>query len=343
MNSTIVSVLHEKSARGADALALLPLGAALVYPFLLDGFHVAIAPAGEGSARTLLALVWLATAFAVPACGFLVFWRVRGMARSLRRLSCLCVAAPTLYVFLGVVNYMAASAWSDKVLWVGMWLGLAAWAWAARGAGTGSGTEPGVGRARVAHGLVAAVVVLYVLFHVFNHFFFVLGPGAHSAVREAGGVIYRAHAVELPLMLLLLFMCASGAYLAWRWSGVDASHDFFRACQVASGVFLLVYIVGHMDSVFIYARLFLGEPTDWQFAVGAPAGLVHDPWNIRLLPHYALAVFLVLVHIASGARGVFLAHGGSVRKANRWWSRAAVASAVAALVIIVGMVRITAG
>jgi hypothetical protein len=35
---------------------------------------------------------------------------------------------------------------------------------------------------------------------------------------------------------------------------------------------------------------------------GAPAGLVKDAWNIRLVPHYWLGVFFVLAHLATGAR-----------------------------------------
>ena len=31
-----------------------------------------------------------------------------------------------------------------------------------------------------------------------------------------------------------------------------------------------------MNSVFIYARSFLGIPTDWNFAIGAPTGLIHE-------------------------------------------------------------------
>ena len=41
-----------------------------------------------------------------------------------------------------------------------------------------------------------------------------------------------------------------------------------------------------MDSVFLFARTYLGIDTGWGFATGAPTGIVKDPWNIRLLPHY---------------------------------------------------------
>jgi hypothetical protein len=68
-----------------------------------------------------------------------------------------------------------------------------------------------------------------------------------------------------------------------------------------------------MNSVFVYARRFLGIPTDWNFAIGAPTGLVHNAPNIRLLPHYALGAFFVLSHLASGPRVVLIVHASSKR------------------------------
>lgn len=51
--------------------------------------------------------------------------------------------------------------------------------------------------------------------------------------------------------------------------------------RTISRAYLSLFILGHMNSVFIYARSFLGIPTDWNFALRAPSGLIHDAWNIR--------------------------------------------------------------
>jgi hypothetical protein len=98
-----------------------------------------------------------------------------------------------------------------------------------------------------------------------------------------------------------------------------------------------------MNSVFIYARSFLGIPTDWNFAIGAPTGLIHDAWNIRLLPHYALGVFFVLSHIASGLRVVLIAHGMDQGRADRVWGACVAISAIVATAIIVGMCGVRIG
>ena len=139
----------------------------------------------------------------------------------------------------------------------------------------------------------------------------------------------------------MLFQVGTGLFLAWRWSA--AVHDFQRTYQVASGAYLSVYILGHMNSVFVYARSFLGIPTDWNFMTGAPTGLIHDAWNIRLLPHYALGAFFVLSHLASGLRVVLIAHGVDQRNADRLWRVCVAMSAIIATAIIAGMCGVRIG
>src|SRR5579863_8862869 len=86
----------------------------------------------------------------------------------------------------------------------------------------------------------------------------------------------------------------------------------------SSGIFLAAYVLGHMNSVFVFARLYLGVDSDWAFATGAPSGLIKDAWNIRLVPHYGLGVFFVLSHLAAGARVLMLSHGVARRYADRF-------------------------
>jgi hypothetical protein len=133
----------------------------------------------------------------------------------------------------------------------------------------------------------------------------------------------------------MLFQIGSGLVLAWRWSSWAA--EPFRVFQVASGFYLSVFILGHMDSVFIFARTYLGIDTGWGFAAGAPTGILHDPWNIRLLPHYWLGVFFVLSHLASGLRVVLTAHGVRQATAVQVWNAGLIVSAAIATTILAGM------
>ena len=102
-------------------------------------------------------------------------------------------------------------------------------------------------------------------------------------------------------------------------------------------IILAAYVLGHMNSVFVYARLYLGIDSDWAFATDAPAGLVKDAWNIRLVPHYGLGVFFVLSHLAAGVRAVLLAHGVTRRFADRFLIGSATAAGLTAFVIMLGM------
>lgn len=317
-----------------EYLALAPAAAAICYPFLLRAFHAVVAT--QAVTRSPFAIVCatliLAVAFVVPFLALALAWRPNA-DQGARRLAYAGVTAPTLYVFLGVVQALIHSPIPDEIVWCVLWLAIAIWSQTAGNAV--AATRPAMTRWRIVHGMTAAVLCLYVAFHLANHLFGLIGPDAHAAVMKIGRVVYRSRVGEPLLVAAMLFQTGTGLFLAWRWSA--APQSFHRTFQVASGAYLSMFIVGHMNSVFIYARSFLGIPTDWNFAIGAPTGLIHDAWNIRLLPHYALGAFFVLSHLASGARVVLLAHGVDERAANRVWGASVAISAAISAAIIAGM------
>ncbi len=97
---------------------------------------------------------------------------------------------------------------------------------------------------------------------------------------KAVRAVYRAKLVEPVLVVLLFFQVGTGLYFAFRYMAKPM--DAFRAFQVASGMYLVFYVIGHMDFVFILGRTFLGIETGWDFATGAPVGLIKGARNIRL-------------------------------------------------------------
>jgi len=328
-------------ARGA---LLIPPLLALVYPFLLDGFHAGAAAGAKGSfAAWWLAVAFLIAAIAVPIVALLGVMALAEVATAspaqarARTVALLAVTAPTLFVFLGVVLYMLHDPVRDTALWV------AGWAIACLLVATGetriaarSSAPPAPAWLPVAHGVsAAAIVVVYLSLHLGNHLFFLAGPQTYDAVQKLFRHVYRAKVVQPVLVALFLFQVCSGVFLAARRTA--APMDRFRTFQVASGVFLAVYILGHMDSVFIYGRAYMGIDTDWAFATGAPAGLVRDAWNIRLVPHYGLGVFFVVSHLFAGARSVMLSHGVRKSFADRCMIGGAAFGALLAGVIMLGM------
>src|SRR6516162_7895429 len=92
-----------------DYLALAPAAAAICYPFLLRAFHGVIG--AQAVAPSPLAIVGatviLAAAFVVPFLGIALACRPAANVGT-RRLAYASVAAPTLYVFQGVVQAQSA-------------------------------------------------------------------------------------------------------------------------------------------------------------------------------------------------------------------------------------------
>ena len=80
---------------------------------------------------------------------------------------------------------------------------------------------------------------------------------------KIGRTVYRSRVGEPLLVAAMLFQIGTGLFLAWRWSA--APQPFHRTFQVASGAYLSLFILGHMNSVFIYARRFLGHPDGLEF------------------------------------------------------------------------------
>lgn len=316
-------------------MGLLPAGAALAYPFFLQGFHAAIS-----ADEILPAALLLVGAFALPLSGIWFALRLNGHPMRLdlraRRLAFASIAAPPLFVFVGVAPGLAGIHIPDITIWIAIWLAAALYVWFAPDGPVAPVQQPRpIARWRVVHGVAAAIIACFVLFHLTNHLFGLEGPQVHKAIMTAGRKVYRAPFIEPVLVALLLFQIASGARLAWRWSSLRV--DAYRIFQVGSGAYLAMFLLAHMNSALVSARVVHHIDTNWAWASGAPAGLIHDAWNIRLLPHYALGAFFILGHLASGLRVVMIAHGVRAGIANRFWTAALAAAALIAAAIIAGL------
>jgi len=308
--------------------AAAPAVYALTYPGFVNLFHHLVGDAGHTvpTPNAILAGVTLLLMLSVPAFG--LHRALRGLqdpitptafeARA-RRLAYMVVIAPTMYCMVGVLQILLHSPLPDELTWALVWcLGIV---WLAMTPTVGNRAIPlttPIPSLRVAHAISGLIVLLYVSFHLFNHLFALEGQDAHAAVMAVGRKVYRSALVEPILVAALLFQITSGCILAWKWSAKPL--DFYRTFQVASGFYLSIYILGHMNSVFILARSYFGIETGWDFATGAPNGLIHDAWSIRLIPHYALGVFLVVAHPFSGLRVVMFAHQarGTLTNAIFW-------------------------
>jgi hypothetical protein len=321
-------------------IGVLPAVTAMVYPFLLLAFHLVVstpdvAPLGF---RLAGAAVLLVLAFAMPLSGLaFAYWLSLTPQPSqsdlrARRLAYASIAAPPFFVFVGVAKGLVGLRIPDVALWIGLWTLAGIYGWSGRVASMRKQTTQPPGIWRIGHGVSAALIACFVLFHLTNHLFGLAGPDINATIMKAGRTVYRAALIEPLLVILFLFQVVSGVRLAWRWS--DLRSDAYRIFQIGSGAYLAAYILTHMNSALIYARAVHNIETDWSWASGAPVGLIHSAWNIRLLPHYALGAFFIVGHLSSGLRLVMLAHGVRTAAANRAWAAGLAAGAVTSAAIV---------
>lgn len=320
---------------------LLPAAAAISYPFLLNGFHFAVSAANGplSIVRIIGAALCLLAAMATPLFGLAAAFRMTRADPScfdLRalRLAYISIGVPPLFVLTGVALGLLRLHVNDELVWIVGWLAACVYVLLGSELAPGSATRP-VGKWRVAHGLAAALVVIFVLFHLSNHLLGLVGPDAHAAAMRVGRRVYRSTVGEPVLLGLMLFQVVSGARLAWRWSSLPA--NAYRVFQIGSGAYLAAFILAHLNSALVSARTVHKIETNWAWASGAPTGLIHDAWNIRLVPHYAFGVFFILAHLSSGLRGVVIAHGVGETVANRVWAAGLVVSGLVSVAIISGL------
>lgn len=288
----------------------------------------------------LVAALSLFAAFAVPAYGLAMALRLskvlvptRFELRA-RRLAYATMVAPPLFVFAGVSLGLIGRPITDLTAWSALWCALGVLGWVGDTRTHPEGL-PTVNRLRIVHGIVAGLLVFYVLFHIGNHVAGMLGPAAHARVMDVGRAVYRSSFIEPVLITLFLAQVATGLRLAWVWSAPRT--DFYRGIQIGSGIYLAAFIITHLNSALVSARAVRGIETNWDWASGQPEGLLLDAWNIRLLPHYSYGALFVLMHLACGLRGVLLAHGFQPALINRLWWIAVAAGAVIAGLIVCGL------
>src|SRR5215831_9318480 len=87
------------------------------------------------------------------------------------------------------------------------------------------------------------------------------GAETYDAVMKVFRHVYRTDILQPLVVALFLFQIGTGLFFAWRLTA--APTDRFRTFQIASGVYLAFYVLGHMDSVFVFARTYLGIDTGW--------------------------------------------------------------------------------
>jgi succinate dehydrogenase/fumarate reductase cytochrome b subunit len=318
-----------------------PATTALVYPLALAFLHISgwhFMQATDAIGRLLAGLATcLAAALlcSVPALSFTVM--LRSDRSGERWLAHVAFAAPPLFTMLGVGFFFIGVPNGDYVIWAAAWLGVLAYAAFASPAITEQ-RRP-ARWIRTAHGLTGATITAsFLVWHLANHTLAIWSFDAHKDVMLFLRTWYRSGLVQPFLVALLVAQLVTGTRLLQ--AKIPRAGDLYSSIQTATAGYLLAYIPSHLIAVFILGRWFLGVDTNFEWASGAPSGLLLDSWNVRLIPHYSSAVLFVICHFAVGLRAILLGRRIRAAIADRvTWTLCAI-GLVVSFVIAVAQLRV---
>jgi len=314
--------------------------------------HVSLTPASarapSGRARVVVAaltalgypgLLWcgvrLSPAFvvlslAVPLLGVVAAGApVAQRARTETAIAHLVVAAPPLFSALGGwLDFQRAVPIGSLGVWLALWSTLVVVAARSR-AHPATATTPAPHRLAIAHGISAAVIMLFALPHLVNHLAGVLGGDAHVAMMTELRRVYRHRLVEPVLLAAVAFQVGSGLWLLWR--KLSLVRGWLDTLQTLSGAYLLIFFLSHVSAV-LRARLLRGVDPNWTWLSGGE--LLTDPWSVRLAPYYFLAVIALGLHAACGLCAVLRGHRIAIRSTVIVAALGSLAAAVSALIML---------
>lgn len=210
--------------------------------------------------------------------------------------SAYCLIGVTLYMFQA--NHLELPLYYLSILLVVLWR--------RRSPSVKEIRSSKAGFIRVAHGVTALLLLIFISLHLFNHLSANISPETHLAVMEELRNYYRHPVIEPLLIALCLFQLGSGIWLARHY--MVQPTDAFNTAQVGTGLMLMVFLSSHLLAVLVLGRLYVGVDTNWNWLVYQP-GLLKDAWNVRLVSHYITGVAALLMHLGLALRFIFKSHG----------------------------------
>ena len=294
----------------------------LVYPVLVWSVH-AISP-----------FAFVLTLLAPAVCLFIAFrLATESRYRFATMVSYLGVTAPALYSFLG--GWLDSQRWlpyRGNGVWVVLWCGLVVLTIFERPSAIESSDAHPV-KLAFAHGISAAVITTFAVFHLANHLTGILGGEVHMNVMRTLRLVYRQLPVEVGLLSCVVFQVVSGYLLLLRRTQRPAK-GWIEILQNASGAYLILFFASHISAV-LRTRYIHHIDTNWIWLTAD--NLLTDSWSVRLVPYYFLGVLAFAVHGGCGLRWVLSKHGK--QRIGDWvFLGTVVAGGLTALVIMIGLV-----
>lgn len=237
----------------------------------------------------------LASLLAGPVAGWLAlnYLDRNGLDRSRNRLvvhgALLAAVTPALFTAMRRISS------NELVPW---YLVIALAALAAFLPASDSASPASAAKFRHVHASSAIVLAAFALAHIFNHSVAIVSLGMNTAMLHVLRHVYRQNVGQAILIAAVAVQVCTGLTMVWKYYLRRATA--LRNLQLISGVYLAVFLVTHLITVFTVRPN--GIDTDFVWASHAPAGLLAGLATVQLLPRYALAVLAVFVHLACQAR-----------------------------------------
>lgn len=310
-------------AANARLFRVVPPIACLIYPALVSCI--------SGVSPFFLLLV-----VALPICCAYVAFHIAGTGfLKASAIAHFGVGAPALYSLMGQwLDSQKLLPFHADQAWVAVWLFLTSLSFADKPA-TRPG-RPGSSRLATIHGISAIPLVLFAVLHLTNHLAGLWGGQAHIAFMLRARRVYRYPLLEIALVSCFVFQFATGIVLTWRGIAKGLADDWMKRLQRISGAYLAVFLLSHFSAVS-RARYLQHTDTDWVWLTSY--NLLTDKWSARLTPYYFLGIVALSLHGACAARFVLMAHGTKSPAANRIFGVVVGAGSIAALAIMIGLVR----
>ena len=295
-----IAVASAKASRQVIAAsvpqALIVWAIPILYPLSLPAmFRSAELTRSNAALGGFLLAVAIATSLVGPVAAWLAldYLDRRGLDRDRNRLVVhgALVAAVTPALFTGVrrIGSNQFVAWYVATVLVAL---------AALLPISASGTVASLAKFRHIHATSAVVLAAFALAHVLNHSVAIVSLATNTAMLNVLRLAYRQNIGQTILIAAVAVQVCTGLTMASKYYLRRAAP--LRNLQLLSGLYLAVFLITHLITVFTVRRA--GINTDFIWASHAPAGLLASISTVPLLPRYALAVLAVFVHLACQAR-----------------------------------------
>ncbi len=146
---------------------------------------------------------------------------------------------------------------------------------------------------RRVHFISGLIITTFIVLHLFNHVYSILGVNQHLELMNTLRLFYRHIFIETILLSAVGVQIASGIKLFAK--ARKAAIHFMDHLQIYAGMYLAVFFVIHLGAVFV-GRHFLHLDTNFYFGA---AGINTFPINLFFIPYYALAIMAFFGHFAA--------------------------------------------